>query len=296
MATPPRALSTHDARRPPYFLASPLAAGQDPQKSTVRFFAGRLKWTPLVLSFLAGLPGAQPSRLAPGEVPSQVAQTPASSGGATSTARASAPLEGSSSVSAATPPYRFDIPAQPLANALEQYGTVSGRPVFFDSSVVAGRTSTRVQGIYTPEVALRMLLDGTGLTLDYAEPGRADAFVLKADESLRATSPYRLSDDAPHDAYDGLVQARIWDAFCSIPTIEPGDYRTAIQFGIDPAGRLTNVRLLHSTGDRERDFALLVTLQHIQLDAPPPPAMAQPLYMVILPREATPGMDCRSRH
>ncbi|HEY3599396.1 MAG TPA: secretin and TonB N-terminal domain-containing protein [Paraburkholderia sp.] len=198
----------------------------------------------------------------------------------------------------AQPSLRFDIAAQPLAAALEQYGTVSGSPVFFDSSQVAGRTSTAVQGWYAPEAALRILLENTGLTAQYDGTGQADAFVLKAAEAQPAVAaPIAPEGTAAQlsTRYDGLVQSTVEDAFCDTPLLAPGGYRTAISFGIDGDGRIKRARLLHGTGDRDRDLAILLALQRIQLDEAPPPGMAQPLYMVILPRGSASGDACRSR-
>jgi TonB family protein len=238
-----------------------------------------------VLSVAWGLAFAQKSEFQAGTV--QLAQS-------------SALPSAAASVSAATTHvYRFNIASQPLAAALDQYGTTSGRPVFFDAAVVAGRVSTAIQGDFSPEAALRSLLDGTGLTAEFAEMGGTGAFALKTLNSPSAIASPETNASAASVArlnpYNGAVQARIRDAFCQIPLIEPSDYQTAVSFNIDPAGRVTDVHLLHSTGDRDRDAAVQVTLQHIQLDQPPPPDLAQPFYMVILPRNATPGLDCRSR-
>ena len=235
--------------------------------------AGRLKWPILALCLLWKVAAAQPAG-------PQLLET--------------RPVQ--PATPSAAPLYSFNIAEQPLAAALEQYGELSGRPVFFDSSLVAGRTSTAVQGIYAPEAALRKLLDGTGLTLDYGATGQAEAFVLRAADPMPAAPlPDNSADTQNYRDYDGLLQTRIWQAFCESPLAGPGDYRTALRFSIDAAGRIIEARLLHSTGERDRDSAVLTILQTIQLDEPPPPEMAQPIYMVILPRGAIPGVECRSR-
>lgn len=237
---------------------------------------GRLKWAMAALCLLWKVAAAQ-----------QLGSPPLAT-----------PVPALSSATSAASSYDFNIAAQPLAVALEQYGAISGRPVFFDSSLVAGRTSAALQGTYAPEAALRKLLDGTGLTLDYAEPGQADAFVLRAADPVSAAAPAPAPEDSePPSArrYDGLLQTRIWEAFCDSPLAGPGDYRTALRFRVDATGQIAEARLLHSTGERERDLALLAILQTIRLDEPPPPEMAQPIYMVILPRGSVPGVECRAR-
>src|SRR5690348_12894697 len=57
----------------------------------------------------------------------------------------------------------FDIPAQPLAQAITQYERQSGVRVSFDSSAAIGRESHAVSGNLTAEDALTQLLAGTGL-------------------------------------------------------------------------------------------------------------------------------------
>lgn len=66
----------------------------------------------------------------------------------------------------ATAPARagFDIPAQPLASALNAFGRQAGYQVTADAALVSGRTSQAVSGALAPTEALRRLLVGTGLT------------------------------------------------------------------------------------------------------------------------------------
>lgn len=196
---------------------------------------------------------------------------------------------------------RFEIPAEPLDAALDEYGAVSGRPVLFDSSLIAGRKSAAVHGTYAPGNALRILLEGTGLTADYIDAGQPGAFVLKAiDRTTQEAEPPASGNDGTgrlaHGRYDALMQTRIRESFCESPLAAPGNYRTAIRFDIDPDGQIVRPRLLHSTGDRERDLAIMVILQHLRFDEPPPDDMAQPVYMVILPRSAGSEPECRPPH
>lgn len=57
----------------------------------------------------------------------------------------------------------FDIPAQPLIEALRLYSRQSGQQVLFNSGIGAGRTGSVVRGRLSHEQALRQLLVGTGL-------------------------------------------------------------------------------------------------------------------------------------
>jgi hemoglobin/transferrin/lactoferrin receptor protein len=57
----------------------------------------------------------------------------------------------------------FEIPAQPLASALNAFGRQAGLQVTLASSTTRGLTSRAVNGRYTPRQALALMLEGTGL-------------------------------------------------------------------------------------------------------------------------------------
>src|SRR5688572_5767054 len=65
---------------------------------------------------------------------------------------------------------RFDIDAQPISAALRDYAQQTGEQVVFYSEIGKGRESTRVEGEYTRDEALRTLLKDTGLTFQRLNP------------------------------------------------------------------------------------------------------------------------------
>ena len=65
----------------------------------------------------------------------------------------------------------FDIPAQPLAQALTAFGRQSGLQVAFDPAAAAGKTSVALNGLMATEQALRALLGGTGLSYQFTSAG-----------------------------------------------------------------------------------------------------------------------------
>jgi len=67
----------------------------------------------------------------------------------------------------------FDIPAQPLGEALTRLAEQSGLQVAYTTQEVEGRTSAAVAGDFTPEAALRRMLAGTGLTYRFTDAGTA---------------------------------------------------------------------------------------------------------------------------
>lgn len=177
----------------------------------------------------------------------------------------------------------FDIAAQPLAAALQRYAMQSGRPALFDSAAVSGRTSAAVRGHHAPETALRLLLEGTGLAAERTRDGPADAFVLRPVDA-RALAARQPAEGVDTD-YGAWVQARVWEALCADARTAPGGYRTLLRFEVDAAGALQKPRLLTSTGNARRDAAVREALQRVRVGRAPPPAMAQPLTLVLLPRD-----------
>jgi iron complex outermembrane recepter protein len=65
----------------------------------------------------------------------------------------------------------FDIPAQPLPQALTAFGRQSGLQVAFDPAAAAGKTSVALRGTLATEQALRTLLGGTGLSYQFTSAG-----------------------------------------------------------------------------------------------------------------------------
>ena len=83
------------------------------------------------------------------------------------------------------PIFAFDIPAQPLQAALEQYSNVTGGSVVYRAALTVGRRSAAVKGIHTPEAALRMLIEGSGLVAEYTA---TNAVVLQPEPAAPAVA------------------------------------------------------------------------------------------------------------
>ncbi len=71
------------------------------------------------------------------------------------------------------PARQFNIPAQPLTNALSQFGRQSGLQVAFPSEASQGVRSNSVVGSFTPQQALERLLRGTGVSYRITSQGTA---------------------------------------------------------------------------------------------------------------------------
>ena len=186
----------------------------------------------------------------------------------------------------------FDIPAQPLHAALETYGVTTGREVVYNGKLAIGRQSAAVRGVFAPEVALQILLQGTGLSPRYTA---ADAFVLVPSPNDSATSP--LVNTTPPAAvahYYGRIQSSLRLAFCSNTRTQPGDYRIAVSFWIGSSGSVSRVELLGSTGNGDLDAAIEHTMRGLEIGVPPPAGFAQPVTLVVAPQSAGATRDCQT--
>jgi len=93
---------------------------------------------------------------------------------------------------------QFDIPAQPLTAALNQFGIQSGSAILFKADVTGAKVSRPLAGSADPEMALAMMLDGTGLS--YRRDGQAFVIVSASDPQ---------SGSAAGDGAEGTVQALV---------------------------------------------------------------------------------------
>jgi hypothetical protein len=184
-------------------------------------------------------------------------------------------------------PIGFEIAAQPLAPALDAYSAATGLEVLYDSNLANGRLSTSVSGVLVPDVALRVLLEGTGLTAFYTE----NAFAI-VPAPPGAQQPHGMVP-SEHLPYLAIVQAAIESAFCRQAETVPGHYRLALQFRIGTSGEVLYPQLLSSTGDRERDRTITELLRNLRIEQGPPPGMRQPLTMLVSPRPPSQSGDCR---
>lgn len=184
---------------------------------------------------------------------------------------------------------KFEIPAQPLQAALETFGAASGLSGFYSAEFTESRLSNAVSGLYTPDAALRLLIEHTGLDVHYTA---LDAFVLEPSTSSTGASP------AVRDAgLDGLLQTRVREAFCREPLLASGDSRIAISFRLGSKGRVEAPLLLDTTGDAGRDAAVLTALGSVDIGPVPgrPGETGSSFVMLILPQRAGAVRECGSR-
>lgn len=185
----------------------------------------------------------------------------------------------------------FDIPALALGDALKRYAAVTRQPALFRSEILLGLTSSAVHGMHAPDVALGLLLEGTGLVAEKVRTGSGITLALKPADTP-ATTP-RAAGLGSLAGYPSLVQAQVWEALCASARTRPGTYRSLLRLEVDGTGQVRRPRLLGPSGDASRDAAMLEVLQGVHLAQAPPPDLPQPLTLLILPTDSRSGPRCR---
>ncbi|WGS48380.1 secretin and TonB N-terminal domain-containing protein [Paraburkholderia sp. D15] len=188
----------------------------------------------------------------------------------------------------------FDLPGQPLAQALQAFARTTELIVLAPAPLLDGRTSAPVTGDYAPRDALERVLAGTGLQAEFtgqdeaiivARPAAPEvASAVTADAPADAALPIDgLGDDADARAYAGMLQARMTQALCALPAAMPGGYRLAAQLRIDNKGAVVGVNLVASSGQNARDAAIVHALRSLRLDAAPPDGLPEPVTILLRP-------------
>jgi hypothetical protein len=194
----------------------------------------------------------------------------------------------------ATEPITFNIPAQPLSNALHTYSRRVGVQVLYDTRSAAGHQSVAVQGPLTPEEALRRLLGNTDLQVRHVG---ADAITLVAPipveqdvppveplsgadlslGELRVRAALQTSDLERFADYSDAVRTEIQRALQQNPHSATGNYRAVLDLWIDSTRRIRKAALLRPTGDELRDLAITTTLQGLTISRPTPAGAPLPI-------------------
>lgn len=190
----------------------------------------------------------------------------------------------------------FDLLAQPLDQALDAYEHIARQDVLIDGNLLGGRTSAPVTGDYSPPDALRRLLAGTGLQVNFI--GSNAAVVIPSPEPA-ASSPSTPEGQAhaeppagifganidgvgDHVAYAELVQSRLTDALCQSSQTWPGNYRMVVQLDIDVSGTVTNAKVA-GPSDALRKAAVARIARSLVLGEGPPAGLKQPVTILLRP-------------
>lgn len=181
----------------------------------------------------------------------------------------------------------YDIPAGDLDVALNAYIGASGMQVLYETRVTEGRRSSAIAGRLPPDVALRLLLAGSGLVARRVE---VETFSITLAPVVEGEQAAPVAFSRP---FVGALQARVIESLCRDDRTRPGDYRIAFELWISPAGTVERSALVGSTGNAARDEALRRALQGMAVRLARPPDLPQPVIVAIAPRPPTASSDCR---
>ncbi len=187
----------------------------------------------------------------------------------------------------------LDIPAQDLAQALELFSRSTGMAVLVDRELTWGRRSAGVKGRYSAREGLARLLAGSGLMARYA---RTDAFTLqvpaasqpRVEQGARGRQAARLNS-----SYATALQRAVERGLCGSELTRPGGFRALLQLWVGSDGRVEHSRLVGSTGDWQRDEALVQRLAQIRIERQAPSSLRQPLTLLLIPDTTGKRMDCK---
>ncbi|SED34250.1 TonB family C-terminal domain-containing protein [Pseudomonas costantinii] len=186
----------------------------------------------------------------------------------------------------------LDLPAQDLEHALQAYSRATGMAVLVDRELTRGRRSIGVHGRFTAQEALAMLLTGSGLMARYA---RSDAFTLRLPEVSQAPSPRGVSTRSAariNNSYATALQQAIEASLCRSPLTRPGSFRALVQVWVNADGVIEHSRLVSSTGNEQRDEALVRSLGTARVERPAPSSLRQPVTLLLLPDTTGMRMEC----
>lgn len=201
-------------------------------------------------------------------------------------------LAGGRVAQAESTPLLLNLPAQDLEHALQAYSRATGMAVLVDRELTRGRRSISVRGRFTAQEALAMLLTGSGLMARYA---RSDAFTLQlpavsqppATRGAAARNAARINN-----SYATALQQAIETSLCRSPLTRPGSFRALVQVWVNPQGLIEHSRLVSSTGDEQRDEALVRNLGATRVERPAPSSLRQPVTLLLMPDTTGMRMEC----
>jgi hypothetical protein len=200
-------------------------------------------------------------------------------------------------------PLTFAIPPQPLADALDQFSRTSNVQVLYGSDLASGQRSSDVEGVWPITTALRMLLQGTGLTARYTS--HHDVILTPLNDGAAPASPSPPSGEAAlslrtlyvrppsvelatptegrmaYRLYGGLIRTRIKEALEHDRATGRGNYDVKMGVWVSPAGTVQRVVLLRSGGDADRDRSIERALSGLAIGQLPPADLPQPITLAV---------------
>lgn len=189
--------------------------------------------------------------------------------------------------------YDFALPAQALGDSLEAIGRMAGVAVLADERY-ARQPAPALSGRLTVMEALHRLLGGSDLRIRHTDGEAVVIYAPTVDARARGTAnagapvaagdiPGARAGGADFSGYIGRVQKALLRTLCGSAATRPGGYRLALQLRLGDSGKVARMRLLDTTGSDRVDAAVTRAIQGMDVGAPPPAGMPQPMSVLLLP-------------
>ncbi|RZN15366.1 STN domain-containing protein [Bradyrhizobium sp. Leo121] len=188
----------------------------------------------------------------------------------------------------------FVIPSQHLGAALRAFSTTAQIELFYESSIISGKRSFPVHGTFAPEAAMRVMLQGTGLSSASFEHGTITILSPATKGHDAAELKLAKLGVAQFSSYLALVQASLDQTLCHVPIVAGDPDELLARLWISPAGGVQHADLLSSTGSDARDRVYLATLARVATGERPPAAMPQPINLMLMPKKTQRSAACQS--
>jgi hypothetical protein len=182
---------------------------------------------------------------------------------------------------------RFDIPSQPLADALVAFASTSRLEILVDDTLVARRRSAAINGTFHPTIALRRILSDAALGIRYLDSG---AVTLQLRDTGRPTAD---NGEDPYPVFSAAVQAALLRQMCAYGG--GASFRVAAQLWIGADSRIERSLLLDTTGDSVRDAEIAALLTLLVIGQARPADLPQPATVIVVSRPSTQAAECGGR-
>ncbi|HEY4078722.1 MAG TPA: secretin and TonB N-terminal domain-containing protein [Rhizomicrobium sp.] len=190
----------------------------------------------------------------------------------------------------------FDIPRQPLATALVDFGLQADLQVLYESTLAQGRRSMPVIGAFTRDDALQLLLQGSNLVASFADDRSVVLHpvvpILLESETVASIGgggrltlrTLKVEGEIQPDftAYNGVIAFDLQRALLRNAQTRHGNYQVDARIWIGATGDVRRAELVRTTGDHHRDDAVFRTLQELVVSRMPPADMPEPVLVSIV--------------
>jgi hypothetical protein len=180
--------------------------------------------------------------------------------------------------------FYLDIPAQPLAVALEKYGAATGLALFYDAALAVDRRSAPIRGLLAPMLGLELLLRGTGYVPRRTGPDSVSIVPLRrpsvaSDAALGSYAPFFAS-----------LQSRIEWTLCGNDLAEARAGPIIFRIWVPSSGVIARAEVVRSGAGLAPNSAAAARLLGVAAGIPPA-ELPQPLTIAVFP--ALPGDAAR---